>query len=340
MKQFLLLFCCLCVNTLLAQITIKGFVSNTTNESLFGASVYVNGTTIGTVTDEKGFFEITIPSAINSVLVFSYFGYQTKYLEINSQSQTITIVLVEDVKELKEVVVQQNRYSRKQMLQLFREQFLGSTKAGSNCIIENEEELYFDYDSNNFIFKAYADTPLLITNTYLGYKIQFQLVDFECKFYKNSIQSKDIVNALYAGTSFFTPIASDTKYLKRRQKSYEGSSLHFFRNLVTNRWSKKEFLLFKGSFMTNLQDHFKVDAVKDDLYKIKVTPQLKNLNKKNFIAAFSILYDNKEQSKISFFTDTFYVDAFGLHSDYDKMFFSGDITKRKVGDMLPSNYGL
>ena len=48
----------------------------------------------------------------------------------------------EEIKELKEVVVGQNFFSRKQMLKLFREQFLGINVAGKNCIIENEEEIY------------------------------------------------------------------------------------------------------------------------------------------------------------------------------------------------------
>ena len=55
-------------------------------------------------------------------------------------------LLRSEIKELKEVVVGQNFFSRKQMLKLFREQFLGINVAGKNCIIENEEEIYFDYD--------------------------------------------------------------------------------------------------------------------------------------------------------------------------------------------------
>ncbi|NHN24511.1 hypothetical protein FIA58_002380 [Flavobacterium jejuense] len=341
MKQlFIFLGYLFCITTVFSQIKIEGNVTNTSKEALFGASVYVDGTTIGTVTDENGFFSLTIPSNINSVLVFSYFGYSTKYQDISPKLTRINTVLIEDVKELKEVVVQQNRFSRKQMLQLFREQFLGTNKAGSNCVIENEDELYFDYDNKSFVFKAYSDKPLLISNAYLSYKIQFQLVDFECEFYKLSINSSDILSALYAGTSFFTDIDTDKKYLKRREKSYEGSSLQFFRNLVSNKWGKDDFLLFEGSFMTNPTEHFKVTIEKEGIYKINVTKQPKKFNKKGFIAAFNILHDKKEQSKITFFTNTFYVDSYGLFSEYDKIYFSGDITKRKVGDMLPSNYGL
>lgn len=340
MKQlFIFINAIFCFTSTFSQIKMEGYVTNKDKEVLFGASVYVDGTTIGTVTDEKGFFSLIVPSSINSVLVISYFGYTNNYQEIKNTSGSIRVVLEENIKELKEVVVHQNRFSRKQMLQLFREQFLGTNKGGSNCIIENEEELYFDYDTKNFLFKAYADKPLIISNTYLSYKIQFQLVDFECKFYKLSINSMDVSSSLYAGTSYFTEVNTKEKYLRRRKKSYEGSSLQFFRNLVTNKWGKEDFLLFQGSFMTNPSEHFEVTLEKK-VYKINVTKQEKKLNKKDFIAAFSILHKNKEQSKITFFTDTFYVDSYGLFSDYDKIYFSGDITKRKIGDMLPSNYGL
>lgn len=92
--------------------------------------------------------------------------------------------------------------------------------------------------------------------------------------------------------------------------------------------------------MTSPMEHFKIDKnEKTELYTITVTKQKKRSNT-NFIAEFNILYNKKEQSKISFYTNTFYVDRFGLFSDYDKIYFSGDITARKIGDLLPSNYGL
>lgn len=325
--------------SLCAQVTIKGFVTSGNNEPLMGASVYVNGTTIGTTTDDKGYFDIKIPSNINAVLVFSYFGFITEYIKISNESYTKNIVLKEDLKELKEVVVNQNKFSRKQMLQLFREQFLGINKAGRNCKILNEEELYFDYDKKSFTFKAYADKPLIIENVFLNYKIQFQLMGFECVFFRLSIVSDDVTSSLYVGTSFFTEISNDKLFLKRRDESYEGSSLQFFRNLVSKKWGKDDFLLFEDKFITDPANQFKISR-EEGQYKVAVTKQPQNLHKKGFIAEFSMLYKKKQQSKIIFFTNTFYVDKFGLYSNYENIYFSGDITKKRVGNMLPSNYRL
>ena len=337
---FIFIFYLACYLSGHSQITIEGYVTNAKKEALSGASVYVDGTTIGTITDNEGYYTFTLPSTTNSVLVFSYFGYQTNYQKITKESTTINSILIEDIKELKEVIVEKSPFSRKQMLQLFREQFLGTNKAGSNCMIVNEDELYFSYDNEKFIFKAYSDASLIITNNYLSYKVNFQLVDFECIFYKFSIKSSDIISSLYAGTSFFSEINNKTTFLKRRRKSYEGSSLQFFRNLVSNTWGKDNFILFEGKFITDPKEHFKVSIGKDNMHKISITKQPRELNKEGFIAAFSILYNKKEKSKISFFTDTFYIDSFGLFTDYEKIYFAGDITKRKIGDMLPSNYGL
>jgi hypothetical protein len=65
-------------------------------------------------------------------------------------------------------------------MKLFREQFLGINVAGKNCIIENEEEIYFNYDRKTLTLIAYSDQPLIIINNYLGYKIEYQLIDFQC----------------------------------------------------------------------------------------------------------------------------------------------------------------
>jgi len=67
-----------------SQNEISGSVTEEVNgkeEPILGANVYWSGTTIGTVTNEKGQF--TIPfSEENKLLVFSYVGYQQKTITI------------------------------------------------------------------------------------------------------------------------------------------------------------------------------------------------------------------------------------------------------------------
>lgn len=83
--------------------TISGKVTGEDGEPLPGASVIGKGTTLGTVTDSNGAYEINLPDEINT-LVFSFIGYISEEVAIGSRS-VIDIVLYPDVTQLSEVVV-------------------------------------------------------------------------------------------------------------------------------------------------------------------------------------------------------------------------------------------
>lgn len=323
---------------LFSQSKIDGFVKDEKGEPILGVSVYVDGSTIGTITDENGYFSLIIPSESNSILVIRTIGFRSEFYQINTITKQLNVFLKEEVKELKEVVVGQNFFSRKQMLKLFKEQFLGTNIAAKNCTIQNEEEIYFDYDRSTFKLVAYSDTPLIIKNDYLGYQISYQLVDFQCKFSKFSMNSEFVTQFQYAGNSLFTEIDSSSKINKRRQKSYNGSTLHFFRNLLSNNWNKKEFTLYEGSFITNPQLHFKQTQIENGMYKIEVVPKKSIGIKTKLVNQFNMLFDNYEQSKIQFYTSEFYVDSFGVFTNYESIIFSGAIVSKRVGDLLPTNF--
>lgn len=67
-----------------------------------GVSVLVKGTTTGTTTNENGGYTINAPA--NATLVFSYIGYATQELPVNSRS-TINVILNADAQSLQEVNV-------------------------------------------------------------------------------------------------------------------------------------------------------------------------------------------------------------------------------------------
>lgn len=65
-------------------IDVKGKVVNDQGQPLAGASVVVRKTNAGTVTDEKGIFDLkNVPA--NAVIEISYTGYQTITVKVNSQ---------------------------------------------------------------------------------------------------------------------------------------------------------------------------------------------------------------------------------------------------------------
>lgn len=80
--------------------TYRGVVVDSSGESLIGASVLVQGTTNGTITDFDGNFEITCPAGAS--LEFSYMGYKSQTLPA---TQDMRVTLVDDSEELEEVVV-------------------------------------------------------------------------------------------------------------------------------------------------------------------------------------------------------------------------------------------
>lgn len=91
--------------TLFAQdITVKGKVTdNVFKEPIIGATVVIQGTSDGTVTDIDGMFTLNnVPS--DAKLEFSYVGMKTQVVNVDNR-KTIDVVLQEDVELLDEVVV-------------------------------------------------------------------------------------------------------------------------------------------------------------------------------------------------------------------------------------------
>lgn len=86
-----------------SQQQVSGAVIEDSGNSLPGVSIFVKGTTIGTVTDIDGNYEISVPDA-SSVLVFSFVGMLTKEIVVGSQN-VINVVLQTDSKQMEEVVV-------------------------------------------------------------------------------------------------------------------------------------------------------------------------------------------------------------------------------------------
>jgi outer membrane receptor for ferrienterochelin and colicin len=106
------------VNTLTAQVagTLSGKVTDAVGEPILGASVYLNGTEKGAITDEGGQFllEDIIPASYN--LTVSYLGFetQTKFniLVKSKGNPTYNFILEESTENLEEVIVTNSRIGR------------------------------------------------------------------------------------------------------------------------------------------------------------------------------------------------------------------------------------
>lgn len=92
---------------LCAQITITGQINDSDQQPIFAASLLVEGTTIGTTTNEKGHFELENIPAGKATLVVRAVGYLPHKQDIHTAAtlSPLAITLQKDNRNLDEVVV-------------------------------------------------------------------------------------------------------------------------------------------------------------------------------------------------------------------------------------------
>ena len=103
MKRIYLLLVCMCFIPawIWAQMRVTGIVLDENGEGAIGANVVVEGTTLGTVTDFDGQFELNVPEG-KKHLVISYLGYKTVTVPVKP---TMKVKLETESQEIQEVVV-------------------------------------------------------------------------------------------------------------------------------------------------------------------------------------------------------------------------------------------
>ena len=106
MKKLILLSSLLCLHAFIyAQgVAISGLVTDETGEGLPGVNVVKKGTSIGTITDVNGTYQLEVEDPENSILVFSSVGFQSQEIAVGVQS-SIDVILTTDITQLDEIVV-------------------------------------------------------------------------------------------------------------------------------------------------------------------------------------------------------------------------------------------
>ncbi|MCK9207949.1 MAG: carboxypeptidase-like regulatory domain-containing protein, partial [Salinivirgaceae bacterium] len=84
------------------EITVSGQITDASRNPLPGVTIQVKGTTQGTITDFDGKYTINVQK--DQALVYSMVGMLTEEIQITNQN-LVNLTLVEDLKELDEVVV-------------------------------------------------------------------------------------------------------------------------------------------------------------------------------------------------------------------------------------------
>src|SRR5687768_11596026 len=94
--------------------TISGNIRNsTTNEIIPSVSVEVKGTVVGTFSDDKGNFRLTVNRSLPLTLIFSSIGFETKEVDVNNSATNLNIQLAPGSSLGEEVVVSASRVPQK-----------------------------------------------------------------------------------------------------------------------------------------------------------------------------------------------------------------------------------
>ncbi len=88
---------------LLAQRTVTGKITDEKGEALIGATILVEGTSSGTVTDLDGNFSLQVPAGSNTLQI-TYTGFASQLVELGA-GNVMDIVMAPDVIGLEDVIV-------------------------------------------------------------------------------------------------------------------------------------------------------------------------------------------------------------------------------------------
>lgn len=336
MRTSLIVFLLLFLNVRAQKIT--GYVFDfKTKEPIVGASVYYNASSIGTVTDENGMFEIGRLFASNATLIVRHLGYETKKLVSPSNKFKLEIGMKEEVENLNEIVVTSDPFSRKEKMEVFKLEFLGDTRGGRNCTILNEEDIELFFNSYSNTLTAYSKRPIRIRNDFLGYIILFDIDEFRIFFKQKSLQRVgNIYHTLFEGsTQFFDVSENNSKILNRRREVYLGSTMHFIRSCWYGDIKNQNFMLKKN--------YKEIDF--DQFLKSNGKDSTTGFGKFHFLDSLYVIYYRNKSNyrstiKISNKDTLFLLDKYGNYSPYKEIIFGGYMSNYRIGEMLPMNYGL
>lgn len=304
-----------------------------TKSKISFATVYFNGTYLGTSTDQNGYFELNISKNLPMPLTISALGYYSTTLTEYLTDNLLSIYLKQKVYELKEVVItaKASPRQRRSHSNLFKKEFLGETTNAINCKIINEGDIKFSYNSDNRTLTAFSSNPILIDNKYLGYKIIYFLDKFEFCYPEDYGQIHGLIIGNYKFLEDPTNNFKQQKRFERRRKiAYLGSRMHFFRELWGNKLDSNGFEL-KDSLNTKI-DYNKIVSHSDSLTNSERAKYLK-FNGKLFICYYSKSFS----STIKMVKDSVYFNKNGFFDPLG-ITWEGEMSDQRIGDLLPFEY--
>ena len=223
-------------NTILPQGNSESYIYGNiidaeTREPIAYANIFIANSSIGTASDKDGYFELRNVPTGRYEIVTSMLGYEVLKADVHiygNNTRNFRFEIYKKPIEMEEVVVKgKTSRKRRQQLNHFRRNFLGSSQNGKKSYITNEEVIRFKEKGDMLI--AYAYEPLEIINNGLGYKIFYVLDEYQ--------QTPEVVK--YIGYPYFfeqtpTTYHDSIDWIDNRKNTYLGSLRHFLTTICEN----------------------------------------------------------------------------------------------------------
>ncbi|MDB5203664.1 MAG: hypothetical protein JWQ27_3073 [Ferruginibacter sp.] len=336
----------------IAQISISGKVlDDHTGLPLPGASIYFNNSTIGTYADKDGKFTLSAAQTLTE-LVVTMIGYDVMVHNTSREEAVNRIVfrLMPKQTDLEDILIVSDE-TRRKWLQLFSENFLGLTEEAAQTSISNAANIYFIKGEDDYL-RARSDSPLLLINKMLGYKLYFTLVEFGFSEKKHS--------SYFTGFTRYEELGDPEKYRKKRLNAYYGSTMHFYRSLLHNQLEQEKYFLFIKELDSSVsakkpRTNFRPvtasaivrpDSINKDLFKLQWQGKLaveyrKEPSSKRFLQGKYIIEGDAPQGFIAYLDLTvpyMFLNSQGTISDPLHMMYNGYWIYEKAANFLPYDY--
>ena len=237
---------------------------NSSRQPVSSANVFFINTTFGSISNHEGIVLIDLPQNLSEGLLISHIGYDTRilqyqeYIKLTSQD---TIFLFPSSVDISEITIKSKRSNKwKKNVKKFTKAFLGDSKAAGKCKIINPEVLRFKEENKQLL--ATAIDLIKIENRYLGYNIAYQL---------SHLKIEDDGSLEYLGRAFYTDVNTenpDKDIIKNREKIYQNSPKHFFKNLIENRLKEEGY-------------EVQIVSLKNNQFEFQRTPEFLDLIEKS-----------------------------------------------------------
>ncbi|WP_430408918.1 carboxypeptidase-like regulatory domain-containing protein [Kordia sp.] len=313
--------------------TLSGYVfDEKTKEPLYGVSVYFDGTTNGTATDTQGKFIISYKASTESALVISYLGYDSRAFDVRKLASGVKVYLQPKNEALGVVYIENDPWSRKKKMAIFRREFIGNSMEARDCKILNEDDIDVVFNPTTKTLMAYANKPILIKNKYLGYTVSYAMEEFEATLQVSRNGFATTRRVYVEGTSFYSELSEKTRkrYVKAREKEFGQSILYFMRSLAKKQLEENGFQVFHKGFIVPPYKYFDITQEGENTKVNLKTNKLTIMYDRFYKSFMTIPYENKE----------FYINKFGNFSPPKKLSFGGFFGEKRIANTLPLDYNL